>query len=205
MNNSLGPRFESLMNTSNPIPLFYQQILQNLGLIQKVLNSFLDSLSLSPLVLNTPMISPHVDLNFNQNQEIKDQNLQVNQNVITISSEIITLSSLVIQSMESNCPTALSAFKKSKFRPGFWTRNWIPALVSVSCSVYVIKNASLHWKTVTSLSREIYKTCTSFIQSYLMDPLFQIYETIRYKESRLKLMGADSLNSDLESLERMYT
>lgn len=83
------------------------------------------------------------------------------------------------------------------------TRLWLPILGS---AVGVFAAAKLLIPNLAAMKRAAkdgWATLGLFFEDWVLGPLKGIYNTIRHREERLTIMGRDSLNSDLESLERM--
>ncbi|CAG8503639.1 13152_t:CDS:2 [Funneliformis caledonium] len=86
-------------------------------------------------------------------------------------------------------------------RPSPLTRWWLPITIStvVACKTrdHFFKEGFIQWLD------EAKSTIVNFWSDWIWEPIVRMMETIRHRERRLVLMGKDSLNSDLESLERM--
>ncbi|KAI8807337.1 ATP synthase regulation protein NCA2-domain-containing protein [Cladochytrium replicatum] len=50
---------------------------------------------------------------------------------------------------------------------------------------------------------EAQQTLINFARDWVVEPLSSMWETVRHRETKLALLGAESVKSDLESLERM--
>ncbi|CAG8515617.1 5825_t:CDS:2 [Acaulospora morrowiae] len=86
-------------------------------------------------------------------------------------------------------------------QPSSLVRWWIPFTIS----------SILIYKTRRYMSQEFFRdwledlktTVINFWKDWVWDPVKEMMDTIRHRESRLAIMGKESLNSDFESLERM--
>ena len=94
---------------------------------------------------------------------------------------------------------------KTYGQPHWLIRSWIP-IAAVSIVTYtLLKSADIPtaFESLKTATVEAFQTCTLFLRNWILDPISQIFKTIRHDEGRLALLGTESLNSDLESLERM--
>ncbi|CAB5372943.1 unnamed protein product [Rhizophagus irregularis] len=85
--------------------------------------------------------------------------------------------------------------------PSTLTRWWIPITISTVVA-YKTRN-HIYEEDFIKWFEEAKSTVVNFWSDWVWEPLIRMMDTIRHKERRLVLMGKDSLNSDLESLERM--
>ncbi|CAI2167128.1 7691_t:CDS:2 [Funneliformis geosporum] len=83
-------------------------------------------------------------------------------------------------------------------RPSSLTRWWLPITIS-TVVVYKTRNHLYEKQWID----EVKSTIVNFWSDWIWEPIIRMMETIRHRERRLVIMGKDSLNSDLESLERM--
>ncbi|KAJ3073776.1 Nuclear control of ATPase protein 2 [Podochytrium sp. JEL0797] len=99
--------------------------------------------------------------------------------------------------------TTLTTLQTTYGTPSLLERYTIPAVLTLTASAVVYRSLSVNAGSLRLLFSNIYETSTALVHDYILSPMHQMYTTVRYKERRLALMGADSLSSDLESLERM--
>ncbi|KAI9207861.1 ATP synthase regulation protein NCA2-domain-containing protein [Polychytrium aggregatum] len=90
---------------------------------------------------------------------------------------------------------------RSHGRPSFVTRWWLPASLGAFAAWKLSK--VLTGQVISDYITEIGLTVHSFASEWIYKPLRDIWMTIRHQEAQLALLGAESLNSDIESLERM--
>ncbi|ANB14919.1 Nca2p [Sugiyamaella lignohabitans] len=85
--------------------------------------------------------------------------------------------------------------------PSFYIRYWPMATLALAGAYKVLGN----WQAITDWAKtQLWETLVAFWQNRLVKPLYQIYETIRYDENeQLSLISKKSLESDIQSLERM--
>ncbi|CAG8736716.1 20179_t:CDS:2, partial [Gigaspora rosea] len=86
-------------------------------------------------------------------------------------------------------------------RPSALTRWWIPTIILSIVTLKVRKQAN--WEDFLNWFEDIKVTTVNFWNDWVWEPIIKMIDTIRHRESRLALMGKESLSSDLESLERM--
>ncbi|KAF0546697.1 NCA2-domain-containing protein [Gigaspora margarita] len=86
-------------------------------------------------------------------------------------------------------------------RPSAITRWWIPTILLSIVTLKVRKQ--VHWEDFLNWLEDIKVTTVNFWNDWVWEPIIKMIDTIRHRESRLALMGKESLSSDLESLERM--
>lgn len=88
-------------------------------------------------------------------------------------------------------------------KPSFLVRGWISIILSASALFFTSKIVFKYSSSFFAYVLESYQTARDLTQIWLIGPLYEIYRTIRHKETRLALLGTASLQSDVESLERM--
>jgi len=83
-----------------------------------------------------------------------------------------------------------------------WLTRWWPALAIGLLAVYKLQGS---WSDVVSWLRgSVWTTVEAFVQNWVVEPLFQIYLTIRHDPTeKTGLIAKESLPSDRHSLERM--
>ncbi|KAJ3290513.1 Nuclear control of ATPase protein 2 [Rhizoclosmatium sp. JEL0117] len=87
--------------------------------------------------------------------------------------------------------------------PSLFKQYLVPSIATLSAGLFIFGSVRINLESIRGLITSATETAMSLAQDYFLTPLQQVYSTIRHKERRLALMGADSLSSDLESLERM--
>ncbi|KAI8844051.1 ATP synthase regulation protein NCA2-domain-containing protein [Chytriomyces cf. hyalinus JEL632] len=98
---------------------------------------------------------------------------------------------------------ALANIQTKYGTPTWFQQYWIHSVAGASAALVVASSLSLNARSIRTLGTAIVETAKSLAEDYIFLPLKQMYSTIRHRERRLALMGSDSLNADLESLERM--
>ena len=162
------------------------QLLTMLGLLQNML-AYLEEL---------PASDP--SLSFTSSILWEQEEPRTNQ-----ASDVDKMMREITRILDVELPKTFSEIKSQCFRPSPLVRLWIPVVGSTLFVGLAARHISLRWKDLAFVAQEAYKTCLELVQTWILGPVKQMYETIRYKESRLRVMGAESLSSDLESLERM--
>lgn len=112
----------------------------------------------------------------------------------------------------------LSAARMQNGAPSYWTRNWP---IIVPCVIFTLSYMPSTFRSIHLLAtdagvrRELadylldkasftVDTIASFWQNWIVDPINNILKTIRHDDtSKIALMSQKSLDSDLQSLERM--
>ncbi|KAI8925032.1 ATP synthase regulation protein NCA2-domain-containing protein [Entophlyctis helioformis] len=92
-------------------------------------------------------------------------------------------------------------------RPSLLLRAWFPTLVTMASISIAARYSSVSQATalLQSTSQQVLETLTGFATNWVLRPLHNVLQTIRHDETRLALLGTESLASDLGSLERMVT
>lgn len=60
------------------------------------------------------------------------------------------------------------------------------------------RTVSLHWKDLVGWARGAVDTIKAVWSTWVVDPVMALYTTVRHRDARLAIMGAESLTSDLE-------
>ncbi|KAI9168591.1 Nuclear control of ATPase protein 2 [Blastocladiella emersonii ATCC 22665] len=88
-------------------------------------------------------------------------------------------------------------------RPGVLTRSWLPLSASLLAFSVGVQQLRFNWTSLTATARSTVAFVANGVRDWILRPVVDMYETVRHREHRLALMGARSLASDLDSLERM--
>ncbi|KAJ3045269.1 Nuclear control of ATPase protein 2 [Rhizophlyctis rosea] len=97
----------------------------------------------------------------------------------------------------------LGGIRDSYGRPKPLVRYWFPALAGLIISYQLGSTLAIRWNDIVNWANNVRDTAKDFLWDWVVKPLEQVYATVRHQESRLALLGSESLSSDLESLERM--
>jgi nuclear-control-of-ATPase protein 2 len=135
---------------------------------------------------------------------IKQQPLKPCQNLDSFVQQSIKR----IENINTSLPHVSKRFTKSfnKFkRPSFIYRNWVPLLLTFVgiFNFYKVYTFKAFLKELSINFQAAAETAKSFLTQWIYLPFSNILETIRHKEARLAIMGTNSLQSDLDSLNRM--
>ncbi|KAJ3319968.1 Nuclear control of ATPase protein 2 [Boothiomyces sp. JEL0866] len=97
-----------------------------------------------------------------------------------------------------------SVFAKYQ-KPPIHYRYWVPATAAVFGAIYCYRLFTLSSVTTSmyNFSTEVADTAKGFVNGWIFTPLKEMLKIIRHKDSKLAIMGKNSLKSDLDSLERM--
>jgi hypothetical protein len=132
------------------------------------------------------------------------ENLALDLALDSVSLESTRLLALdCVKRLSLDLPNELISIQRTSFRPSVTTRLWFPVLSGTLLGLLALRHISLRWNDILFVLSETRKTVVSLVRSWVLEPLYQMYETVRYKESHLRVQGSESLQSDLESLERM--
>lgn len=112
------------------------------------------------------------------------------------------------------CTRSLANFRSrnltlitSLSQPSWIVRSWFPITLTCLGIYNIAKLCDLNWILTSVYEAKI--TFVSFIKYWIKDPILAIWHTIRYENSEINgsksfcISQADSLRSDLDSLERM--
>ncbi|KAJ3298805.1 Nuclear control of ATPase protein 2 [Borealophlyctis nickersoniae] len=88
-------------------------------------------------------------------------------------------------------------------RPPLLVRLWAPAVTGAIVTYKLGSNLALRWDDLVAWVGDLQDTARAFIFDWVITPLRQVYATVRHRETRLALLGSESLSSDIECLERM--
>lgn len=90
-------------------------------------------------------------------------------------------------------------------KPPFYYRYWVPATATVVGAIYFYRLFTLSSITtyIYNFSKDALETAQGFVNGWIISPLKDMLKTIRHRDSKLAIMGKNSLKSDLDSLERM--
>ncbi|KAJ3214354.1 Nuclear control of ATPase protein 2 [Dinochytrium kinnereticum] len=98
-------------------------------------------------------------------------------------------------------PITLYQSQQSFSPPPLLQRAWLPAAATLIA--YFFAKRSITFTDIKNLYLGAVETAYNFAAEWVVRPIREIFETIRHSERRLALMGSESLNSDLDSLQRM--
>ncbi|KAI8870973.1 NCA2-domain-containing protein [Ramicandelaber brevisporus] len=116
-------------------------------------------------------------------------------------SEATSVSEALVQRLKANQPFPDEVV--AALPPAGITRLWLPALTFALVARSAVRWMFAHEASIQTWIRESVQTMQLFVQDWVYEPLLQVWNTVRHRERRLAIMGADSLSSDLDSLERM--
>ncbi|KAG0245762.1 ATP synthase regulation protein NCA2-domain-containing protein [Mortierella sp. GBAus27b] len=90
-------------------------------------------------------------------------------------------------------------------RPSWLARIWIPALIGYFGIKYGLRYISEHRADLNNYLEDAWETVRRFVTDWVWEPSVRIMTIIRHSDSQgsLQMLGNESLNSDIASLERM--
>ncbi|KAF9547867.1 Nuclear control of ATPase protein 2 [Mortierella hygrophila] len=90
-------------------------------------------------------------------------------------------------------------------RPSWLTRIWIPALIGYFGLKYGIQYISEHRADLDDMLEEAWDTAKRFVTDWVWEPSVRVMNIIRHSDDQgsLQMLGNESLQSDIASLERM--
>ncbi|KAJ1551321.1 Nuclear control of ATPase protein 2 [Nowakowskiella sp. JEL0078] len=140
-----------------------------------------------------------------ENIEVKELNEIVNDE---ISFEVLHEKTLTLISKLRDFELSVQKLQHTYGSENFILRNWITISLTLIVFNRAISNFYLSFELYESWAKEALYAAKSFLEEWIWKPVKGIWETIRHKETKLALLGTESLNSDLEgkkkkSLERM--
>ncbi|KAJ3051579.1 Nuclear control of ATPase protein 2 [Rhizophlyctis rosea] len=97
----------------------------------------------------------------------------------------------------------LNGVRQSYGPPSRAVRYWFPIVASTLITYQLGSSLAIRWNDLVNWANNVRDTARDFALEWVVKPLQQVYATVRHRESRLALLGSESLSSDLESLERM--
>jgi hypothetical protein len=136
--------------------------------------------------------------------------------------EMLTPTSIEKQEITEFIPTAIQKLKDFQYqvsiqhakfskhfekhsRPRFVVRYWPQIAGCALATIYTYRLLTFESvvQSIRSLVENSVDTFVSFVREWLVRPVQDMLKTIRHKDSDLKIVGQNSLASDLDSLERM--
>ncbi|KAJ3078854.1 Nuclear control of ATPase protein 2, partial [Quaeritorhiza haematococci] len=88
-------------------------------------------------------------------------------------------------------------------RPRQLTRYWPHLFASWSTYRYILREIRVYGNDMKRWADEAMATGRDFVKNWVVLPMRSVWETIRHRDTGMALMSAESLKSDLESLNRM--
>lgn len=87
--------------------------------------------------------------------------------------------------------------------PSHWFRRWPHYLAGAALCLLFYKQVFQRRATILAAAKDGWETVTAFVRKRVVEPMRDIYATIRYDDSKVGIMSAQSLAADTESLKRM--
>ena len=92
----------------------------------------------------------------------------------------------------------LNGVRETYGPPSRAIRYWFPVLAGTLITYQLGSSLAIRWKDIVNWANNVRDTAKDFALEWVVKPLQQVYATVRHKESRLALLGSESLSSDLE-------
>jgi hypothetical protein len=125
-------------------------------------------------------------------------------NTFFVGTEYVAgLESMKLLTKLNMLPVLIRRIKIEYFKPSYLRRNWVSILLVSTIGSWAMIKVFKRRELIYLAIKEFRKAGSQLIKVWIWEPMIRIYETIRYKDSKLRVMGAESLSSDLDSLERM--
>ncbi|KAL7753367.1 Nuclear control of ATPase protein 2 [Sorochytrium milnesiophthora] len=121
-----------------------------------------------------------------------------------LNSLNVVLLSIRPQTLPTAIPTVSQLALQTHGRPKVTTLYWLPVAVGITGSLWLAhryRNVTLEDMVAGVVGA--YRFVVNGITDWVIKPMRDIYETVRHRERRLAIMGTESLQNDLQSLERM--
>lgn len=117
------------------------------------------------------------------------------------ASRLYTISTHYIPNFEDR----VSEISRKHKQPSLLTKIWPFALLAYRYIPGIVSNIVDNQDEIYTWWKEnVYETAVSFWKNWVVKPVMNIWKTIRHDdESKIAVMSKQSLNSDLDSLERM--
>ncbi|KNC53580.1 uncharacterized protein AMSG_01290 [Thecamonas trahens ATCC 50062] len=103
----------------------------------------------------------------------------------------------------SHCGLVLDELHEPLRIPSHWFRRWPHYLVGAVGAFVLYRQVFQRRASIAASMVDMWETSVVFVQRRVVEPLRDIYATIRYDASKVGLMSAQSLMADTESLKRM--
>ncbi|KAJ3094213.1 Nuclear control of ATPase protein 2 [Phlyctochytrium planicorne] len=182
-------RFAILQNEDQP------PTLDEIGLCLTAVKNVLERIFTSPSLEDSSKSYYQVA------QETEELEISIRTHKSNISTKGLFKTSIKALRSVKKLPSFLRSSYEGLFIPSPIRRLWLPVTSAAILALFIRRSFSL--SEVVSLYHETIKTASVFVSEWLLRPIRDIYETIRHRERKLALLGTESLNSDLESLQRM--
>lgn len=114
------------------------------------------------------------------------------------------LSKFACHEMPQYCSSMSKEIRNNK-KPSFFTRYWLPILAGLYYLPAAVQYGTENKQEIQKWYQEnVVDVVVAFYENWVYTPLNNVWKTIRHDDdSRIAVMSKQSLNSDLDSLERM--
>ncbi|PWN45396.1 NCA2-domain-containing protein [Ceraceosorus guamensis] len=123
-----------------------------------------------------------------------------------LSSSVGTLRKLLTDSIPSSSreiSILLSPSPAGLGSPSFLARAWPTLVLTPLISMITLRAVLRNWDAVKAQVQDAKETLRGFVVGWVWNPVMGLLDTLREGDKRAMIMTAESLNSDVQSLERM--
>lgn len=145
------------------------------------------------------------------NQRVADMQtaLEVTSSSVNSSGSIATslddILSRYVEAQQGRVDTILSYAPTGAGPPSRLARLWPTFVLAPLGTIIVIRVVTSSWDTIVEKAKEARETIKGFAINWVYEPCLKLLDTIKTGDEEGVIMSKESLNSDLQSLERMVT
>jgi nuclear control of ATPase protein 2 len=120
--------------------------------------------------------------------------------IASVTTNLLNLAQNILPNQNTHTSTLATIYG----RPSYLTRYWPLGLTLLFSGSTILRLLVNNRTQLTQWFRDSYTTIIDFWQNWVIHPISDIISTIRHEDSsQIALMGRQSLQSDMDSLERM--
>lgn len=123
----------------------------------------------------------------------------------SLSSSLNLLLSKYLDSQRASVDAFLSPSPSGSGPPSAIARLWPTFVLAPIGTIIVVRIVAASWDTIVAKARDAQDTAKAFAINWIYEPCLKLLDTIRTGDEEGVIMSKESLNSDLQSLERMVT
>lgn len=122
-----------------------------------------------------------------------------------LSSSLHELVNIQISQQRKHVDVLLSSSPVGLGLPTRLARLWPALVLGPVVSLVAIRLVTRSWDTIVAKAQDARETVKGFIVNWVYDPCIKLLDTIRTGDQEGMIISPESLNSDLQSLERMVS
>jgi nuclear-control-of-ATPase protein 2 len=122
-----------------------------------------------------------------------------------IASSLETILSQYVDAQQDEINAVLSSSPKGNGPPSAMARLWPTIVLVPVTTIIVVRVVTASWDTIVEKAVEVQETMKGFAINWVYEPCLKLLDTIRTGDQEGVITSKESLNSDLQSLERMVT